>query len=74
MDIKEKKLLDKGKIEIDLTGPQGNAYALLGAAKSFAKDLELDGKAIVEEMSTGDYENLITVFDKYFGDYVDLYR
>jgi len=25
-------------------------------------------------MTTGDYENLISVFDKYFGDYVILER
>jgi len=25
-------------------------------------------------MTSGDYENLITVFDKYFGDYVILER
>ena len=59
-------------MEIDLTGPQGNAYYLLGTAKVFAKQLNLDDEAILEEMQESDYENLITVFDKHFGDYVDL--
>ena len=59
-------------MEIDLTGPQGNAYYLLGTAKAFAKQLNLDDEAILEEMQESDYENLITVFDKHFGDYVDL--
>ena len=29
-------------IEIDLTGPDGNAFVLLGKAKNLAKQLELD--------------------------------
>ena len=61
-------------MEIDLTGPQGNAYYLLGTAEAFAKQLNLDDEAILEEMQESDYENLITVFDKHFGDYVDLVR
>lgn len=63
-----------GPIVIDLTGPQGNAFVLLGTAEQYARQLGLDDKAIVEEMQSGDYENLIEVFDKYFGDYVILER
>lgn len=59
---------------IDLTGPMGNAYYLLGRAESLAKQLELDHKAINEEMKSGDYEHLIATFDKYFGEFVDLER
>ena len=61
-------------IEIDLTGPQGNAFFLLGTARNLAKQLELDGKKIMEEMMSGDYENLLQVFDRYFGSFVTLYR
>ena len=61
-------------IEIDLTGPQGNAYFLLGTASNLAKQLGLDGTKILSEMKGGDYENLLQVFDKYFGEYVTLYR
>ena len=61
-------------IEIDLSGPQGNAFFLLGTAKNLAKQLGLDGKAIQAEMMKGDYENLLQVFDSYFGDFVTLYR
>lgn len=61
-------------IEIDLTGPQGNAFYLLGTARNLAKQLELDGKQIMEEMMSGDYENLLQVFDRYFGSFVTLYR
>jgi len=63
-----------GPIEIDLTGPDGNAFYLIGTAKNLAKQLGLDGKKIQTEMMMGDYENLIKVFDKHFGDYVTLYR
>jgi hypothetical protein len=36
--------------------------------------LDLDSTQIREEMMAGDYENLVAVFDKYFGDYVVLER
>ena len=61
-------------IEIDLTGPQGNAFYLLGTAKNLASQLGLDGNQIMEEMKSGDYENLLQVFDKNFGSIVTLYR
>lgn len=59
---------------IDLTGPDGNAFALLAFAKNFSKQLGLDFTVIKTEMTSGDYENLIQVFDGYFGEYVDLER
>ena len=61
-------------ITIDLTGPQGNAFYLLGTAKNLAKQLGLNGIEIMEEMKSSDYENLIEVFDKNFGSIVTLYR
>jgi len=64
----------KSGIEIDLTGPDGNAFVLIGMASKFAKQLGLDGKVIQSEMMKGDYENLLNVFEKYFGDFVTLYR
>jgi hypothetical protein len=61
-------------VEIDLTGPEGNAFVLIGYAGKWAKQLGLDSKKIQEEMMSGDYENLIGVIEKYFGEYVTLYR
>jgi len=61
-------------IEIDLTGPQGNAFYLMGTAKKLANQLGLDSKKILTEMKSGDYENLLQVFDKNFGSFVTLYR
>ena len=71
--IREKQP-QNGPIVIDLTGPDGNAFALMGYAKRFAKQLKLDGSAIIEEMMSGDYENLLEVFDNAFGDFVILER
>lgn len=61
-------------ITIDLTGPQGNAFYLLGTAKNLANQLGLNGAEIMEEMKSSDYENLIQTFDKYFGSVVTLYK
>lgn len=74
MAIKSIDKKKKGKIEIDLTGPDGNAFFLMGYARNFSKQLGIDSKPIIEDMMSGDYEHLLQVFDKHFGDYVDLYR
>jgi hypothetical protein len=63
--------------EIDLTGPDSNAFALLAYAKKFCKQMGLteeEGKAVLDEMRAGDYENLIQVFEKHFGSFIILYR
>jgi hypothetical protein len=70
--IKEK--VNSGKIEIDLTGPQGNAFYILGVAKNLCKQVGVDSKPILDEMMSGDYENLIKVFDKKFGSVVIMYK
>jgi len=65
---------DKGKITVDLTGPQGNAFWLLGYASKLCKQLEWDPDPILKDMKSSDYEHLINVFDKHFGSVVDLER
>jgi hypothetical protein len=62
------------QVIIDLTGPDGNAFVLLGYAASYCKQLGWDAGPILEEMKSSDYENLITVFDRHFGDFVILER
>jgi len=69
--IKDKK---ETGIEIDLTGPDGNAFVLIGKADNLAKQLGLDSKVIQTEMMNGDYEHLVNTFDKHFGHLVTLYR
>jgi hypothetical protein len=63
-----------GPLEIDLAGPQGNAFALLGLATKLAAQLGLDGEAVQTELQAGDYEHLVATFDRHFGAFVVLYR
>jgi hypothetical protein len=69
-----KKKVNSGKIEIDLTGPDGNAFYILGVAKKLCKQVGVDSKPILDEMMSGDYDNLIEVFDKKFGSVVTMYK
>lgn len=69
--IKEKR---KQSPSVDLTGPEGNAFVLIGYARKWSKQLGLDSKKVEKEMMKGDYENLVSVLEKYFGDVVTFYR
>ncbi len=58
---------------INLDGPDGNAFALMAYAKRFAKDMGyVSDEAILNNMRSGDYTNLVRTFDKYFGEFVIL--
>ena len=59
---------------IDLTGPEGNAFVLMGHAKKLARQLGIDDGSIIEEMMGGDYEHLVQTFENNFGEYVILER
>ena len=72
MTIREKQ--PKSEIVIDITGPDGNAFALMGYAKKLAKQHGLDGDSIIKEMMAGDYNNLLLVFINNFSDYAVLER
>jgi len=64
-------------IVIDLTGPQGNAFFLIGTAKKIGRQLGMTPKNIdkmVERMTSGDYEHLLSEFEFEFGSVVTLYR
>lgn len=69
-----KKKVNKGVIEVDLTGSQGNAFYLMGLASQLSKKMGLDKDEIIAEMRSGNYENLIKLFDRHFGNLVVLYR
>ena len=76
---KKKDLSPRNPMIIDLTGPDGNAFALLGFAKNFCKQLDFSNDMklwdkVRTEMTSGDYENLLEVFDSYFGTFVILER
>jgi len=57
-----------------LTGPDGNAFAILGLAKRLCREFDIPFKPLMEKMTSGDYENLIKVFDDKFGSFVTMYR
>ena len=62
---------------IDLDGPEGNAFYILGTARSLCKQIGIGVERtdeIIDEMKSSDYEHLILTFDKYFGKLVDLER
>ena len=62
------------KLTIDLTGPDGNAFYLLGLAGKLCKQLGLDYEKVKSDMTMGSYEDLITAFDVHFGSIIDLER
>ena len=62
------------QIVIDLNG---NAFALIGLAQKLAKQLDYqpdERGELTTEMMGGDYEHLLEVFEKNFGDFVILER
>ena len=61
-------------VEIDLSGPEGNAYFLIACARRWADQLDLDGDAIIKEMQAGSYDNLVEVFDRHFGHFVTIWK
>ena len=69
-----RKKQPKSEMVLDLTGPDGNAFVLMATATNLARQLGLDSDKIVKDMKSGDYENLVNVFDSYFGSFVILER
>ena len=58
---------------INLDVPDGNAFALMAYSQRFAKDMGyVSAEAIINNMKSGDYINLVRTFDKYFGEFVIL--
>jgi len=77
--ILEKK--ESGMMEIDLTGPDGNVFYLLGSAKKLVRLLNerrgneyLVWDEVKEDMMSSDYDHAIEVFEEHFGHIVILYK
>ena len=62
------------KPTIDLDGPDGNVFQLLGLAKSYCQQLGWDYDKFDAEVKffADSYEDVISIFDQWFGDYCDL--
>ena len=65
--------MSSGRV-IDLQGPSGNAFALMGYADDFLRQMgrRQELSAMRTEMMSGDYENLVQILEENFGDYVEL--
>jgi hypothetical protein len=58
------------EIIIDLNGPDGNAFVLLGIAKDLTHKNKFNWDSMYTEMTKSDYEHLIQVMENYFGDQI----
>ena len=59
-----------GPVVVDLTGPDVNAFVLLGMAKGWARQLKKDWVPIAADATSADYEHLLEVLDREFGGHV----
>lgn len=60
---------------IDLSGPDGNAFYLMGCAKTYLKAIDYSEQKIadvVKDMLSGDYNNLVSVFEEHLGNIITL--
>ena len=65
----------KGHHFLDLAGPDGNAFALMGHAQSLGRQIGMitgEIEMMLNDMRSGDYDHLVSVFDKHFGSVVEL--
>jgi|TARA_R110000851_G_scaffold312990_1_gene474418 hypothetical protein len=64
-------------IEIDLNGPEGNAFSLLKQVEVLGRNFGYSQQritAIRKVMMMGDYDGLVSVFDREFGHIVTIWR
>ncbi len=76
MTIRSRSEMAK-KVQIDLRGQEGNAFALMAIAENIGKQLQVpreEREAITKEMMSSDYEHLVAILEKNYGDYIDIYE
>ena len=73
MRVKKDDLYDT-RIVIDLTGPEGNAFYILGVARQLGEQIYGREKTdkIIDSMKESDYENLVNIFEEHFGQVVTI--
>lgn len=65
------------KYIIDCKAASGNALSIIGLARAISKQIGIDEYVkdeIIKDMYSSDYNNLITVFHKNFGAFVEIYN
>jgi hypothetical protein len=60
------------KLTIDLDGPDGNAFVLMGIAQTLCRQVGKEHSKILADMRKSDYIHLLKVFEKNFGNVVIL--
>jgi len=63
-------------MRIDISGPQGNAFAIMSIAERIGRQLNIPSRNIEEinrKMMSGDYNHLLKVFHNEYGSVVELY-
>ena len=63
-------------MKIDISGPQGNALAIISVAQCIGRELNIPKEKMEEigrKMTSGDYNNLLKVFYHEYGSVVELY-
>ena len=63
-----KKISPQSPTVLDLSGPDGNAFVLLGLARSQAIRAGQDPTPILEDMMSSDYAHLVRTFHRHFGE------
>lgn len=62
---------------IDISGPDGNAFYLMGIARKWARDLEWSKEkidALFVDMKSSDYDHLVECFENAFEGIVEIVR
>jgi hypothetical protein len=62
------------KIEIDLCGPEGNAFYLLAIARKLCQKIGIPFEPIQKDMMSFDYNHLLKTFELHFGEFVTILR
>ena len=77
MAILNKAEMPHTRPQIDLSGPAGNVFNLMGLVKIYGRQLSLTPQEIFiiqEEMMSDEYDHAVAVFDLNFGRFVDLVK
>ncbi len=75
--IRDRSEKPPSKIEIDLSGPEGNAFFLMKYAETLGKKLGYSPEritAIRKVMMMSNYDGLVDTFDRQFGHIVTIWR
>jgi len=68
-----KKKIKQKEFVVDLDGPDGNVFSLIGLAKQLMNQIDRSRTPkIVAEMMSSDYHHAVYVFEREFGSFVTL--